>query len=123
MLKKAVAAVGITTLATVAMTGTALADHCTNISKDAHNPAGGAQVTVNTTTGAIESAKPGVLNRINNGLIDPNTGAGLHGQVGLDFDGDGVADVTTFFVGPDGDALPDTAIMNGSPDHGIVSLF
>jgi hypothetical protein len=123
MLKKTMAGIGVATLASVAMTGTAFADHCTNISKDAHNPGGGAQLVINTNTDAIESAKPGVVNRINNGLIDPVTGAGLHGPVGLDFDGDGAADATTYFVGPTGDALPETAINNGSPDHGIVGLF
>ena len=28
----------------------------------------------------------------------------------------------TYIVGPEGDALPETAIQNGSPDHGIVGI-
>jgi hypothetical protein len=41
--------------------------------------------------------------------------------VGIDVDGDGVADVSTYIVGPD-DELPATAQENGSPDHGIVNI-
>jgi hypothetical protein len=122
MLKKAIAGVGVATVATVAMSGTAFADHCTNISKDAHNPGGGTQLTIDVQTEEIVSANPGVLRRIDQGVIDPATGAGFHGLVGLDLDGDGAGDVTTFIVGPEGDALPQTAIDNGSPDHGIVDI-
>jgi hypothetical protein len=59
---------------------------------------------------------------VNNGIIDPETGEGFHGLIGLDFDGDQTVDVMTYHVGPDGDALPETAIDNGSPDHGIVDI-
>ena len=31
-------------------------------------------------------------------------------------------DAMTYLVGPEGDALPDTAIRNGSPDHRIVGI-
>jgi hypothetical protein len=121
-MRKALAGIGVAALATVAMGGTAFADHCTNIQRDLHDPSKGVQVVINATDGSIESANAGVVNRIGQGLIDPATGEGFHGHVGLDFDGDGTVDVMTYIVGPEGDALPETAINNGSPDHGIVGL-
>ena len=121
-MKKAVTGLGVAVLATLGMGGTAFADHCTNAQKDAHDPSKGVQVIINATDDSIEWANAGVLNRVNQGLIDPATGEGFHGLVGLDFDGDGTVDVMTYIVGPDGDALPETAIQNGSPDHGIVGI-
>ncbi len=120
MLRKAAVGSGMAMLGIVVMGGTAFADHCTNADKD---PSVGVQVIINTTDDSIEWANAGVLNRIDSGLIDPDSGEGFHGLVGLDFDGDGTVDATTYLVGPDGDALPETAIQNGSPDHGIVPLF
>ena len=119
---KSVAGFSVALLATLGMGGTAFADHCTNIQKDIHNPANGVQVIINDTDGSIEWANAGVVNRVDQGLIDPSTGEGFHGLVGLDFDGDGTVDVMTYIVGPEGDALPQTAIDNGSPDHGIVGI-
>jgi hypothetical protein len=119
---KVFAGVGVATLATLAMGGTAFADHCTNIQRDLHDPSKGVQVVINSTDGSIESANAGVVNRVGRGLIDPATGEGFHGNVGLDFDGDGTVDAVTYIVGPEGDALPGTAIDNGSPDHGIVDI-
>jgi hypothetical protein len=121
-MRKAVAGFGIATLATLAMGGTAFADHCTNIQRDLRDPSKGVQVVINANDGSIESANAGVVNRVGRGLIDPATGAGFHGTVGLDFDGDGTVDAMTYIVGPEGSALPDTAIDNGSPDHGIVGF-
>jgi len=124
MLHKALAGIGVLTLATVAMGGTAFADHCTNIERDQHDPSKGVQVIIDASTeeGAIEWANAGVLNRVDNGLIDPATGEGFRGLVGLDFDGDGTVDAMSYSVGPEGDSLPETAIDNGSPDHGIVFI-
>jgi hypothetical protein len=122
MLKKTTTGAAVAVLATMAMAGTAFADHCTNAEKNSHDPSNGVQVIINTTDDSIEWANAGVLNRVANGLIDPATGEGFHGLVGLDFDGDGTVDAMTYLVGPEGDALPETAIANGSPDHGIVAL-
>jgi hypothetical protein len=122
MLLKAAAGGGVAVLAVVALSGTAFADHCTNIQRDSHDPSKGVQVVINGTDDSIESANPGVLNRVDNGIIDPATGEGFHGLIGLDLDGDLTVDVMTYQVGPDGDALPETAIDNGSPDHGIVDI-
>jgi hypothetical protein len=121
MLKKAGAGLVVSVAAIVAMSGTAWAGHCTNIQKDLHDPSKGVQVVINDTDGSIESANAGVQNRIKNGLIDPESGDGFHGHVGIDVDGDGKVDFMTYIVGPQ-DALPETAINNGSPDHGIVGL-
>jgi hypothetical protein len=122
MLHRAAAATGIALFAIVGTAGTAFADHCTNIQRDMHDPSKGVQVIINAQDGSIEWANTGVLNRVGQGLIDPATGEGFHGIIGLDFDGDGTVDAMTYSVGPEGDALPDTAITNGSPDHGIVGL-
>jgi hypothetical protein len=119
---KALAGLGVATLATLAMGGTAFADHCTNIQRDLRDPSKGVQVVINGTDDSIESANAGVVNRVDNGLIDPATGEGFHGLIGLDFDGDGTVDAMTYFVGPEGDAIPHPAIDNGSPDHGIVDI-
>jgi hypothetical protein len=123
MLLKAAAGAGVAVVAVVvAMGGTAFADHCTNIERDSHDPSKGVQVVINATDGSIESANAGVQNRIAQGIIDPATGEGFHGLVGIDFNGDNTVDAMTYLVGPEGDALPETAIRNGSPDHGIVGI-
>jgi hypothetical protein len=122
MLRKALVGMGIALVGPVAFAGVAFADHCTNIQRDQHDPSKGVQVVINGTDGSIESANPGVINRVNSGIIDPASGEGFHGLIGLDFDGDQTVDVMTYQVGPDGDALPQTAIDNGSPDHGIVDI-
>lgn len=118
---KVLSAFGVTVLATMSMAGTAFAHDCTNASKDAHAPAAGVQIIIDTNTGEFEWASAGVLQRIADGTIDPITGAGFHGLVGLDFNSDGLVDATTFIVGPDG-ALPENAQNSGSPCHGVTSL-
>ena len=122
LLRKALAGLGVTLAAVVVTSGPAWADHCTNIQKDQHDPSKGVQVIINDTDGSIEWANAGVLNRVSHGLIDPDSGEGFNGHVGIDFDGNGTVDVMTYMVGPESDALPDTAIDNGSPNHGIVSI-
>ena len=104
----------IATLALVA--GPAAAHECTNANK----PAGaGAQVIIGPD-GQIEWSTKGVQVRFQHGIIDQD-GNGYHGLIGLDVDGDGTADYTTYIVGPNGE-LPETAQQNGSPDHGIVNI-
>lgn len=63
----------------------------------------------------------GVAQRIERGVIDPETGEGFHGIIGFDFDGDGEADVSTWQITPEG-SVPDSALENGSPDHGMNYL-
>lgn len=120
-MKKLLVGAAIAATAMLAFTGTASAFHCTNVSKDAKNPGAGAQVVIDANTDEIVSASRGVQKRVEKGLIDPDSGEGYHGLVGLDFDGDGQADRSTYIVTPNS-VLPDTAIENGTPDHGINSL-
>jgi hypothetical protein len=120
-MKKLLLGIATALTATVLLAGTASAFHCTNVSKDAKNPGAGAQVVIDANTDEIVSASNGVQKRVEKGLIDPETGEGYHGLIGLDFDGDGQPDVSTYIVTPN-DVLPDPAIENGPADHGINSL-
>lgn len=97
--------------------GTAGAHQCTNVSKPT---LAGAQVILDAE-GNIASATKGVLNRVERGIIDADSGEGYHGLVAFDSDGDGIADVMTYIVGPNAE-IPLQAQQNGSPDHGIVNL-
>jgi hypothetical protein len=114
--RRAVAAAAISAGTLIAMAGPAFADHCTNASRNANNPTAGAQVILGDN-GEIISATNGVVNRIDQGLIDPNTGEGFHGIISFG----GVAS-TYIGVGPTGDALPDQAINNGPACKGITDL-
>lgn len=98
--------------------GPSLAHECMNASK---NQAAGVQIVIDANTGAIEWTTPGLANRFDQGLVDPNTGEGFHGLVGLDFDSDGVVDVSTYIVGREGE-IPDRAQLNGDPCHGVTSI-
>ncbi|HVF32756.1 MAG TPA: hypothetical protein VM933_06955 [Acidimicrobiales bacterium] len=98
----------------------AAAHQCTNASKNAHAPEAGAQLVFGNGDAPI-SAKTGVLKRIEKGIIDFESGEGFHGQIGVDVDGDGAADFTTFIVGPEGE-IPLAAQQNGPDDRGIVNL-
>jgi hypothetical protein len=98
----------------------ALATECVNASKK--DQGAGAQIIFDLTDGSIDGT-PGVLRRIDQGLIDLNTGEGFHGIIGLDADGDGDADVSTWFgVGPEGDEIPDNAQFNGPACRGITNI-
>jgi hypothetical protein len=98
--------------------GPVLAGHCTNADK---NAAAGVQVVIDIVTGQIVFVSNGLQHRIDQGLVDPNTGEGFSGLIGFDLDGDGVADLTTFIVGPNF-AIPEQAQLNGAPCHGIISI-
>jgi hypothetical protein len=100
--------------------GGAFAHQCTNASRNTHNPGAGAQLILNENDEIVWLSK-GLQSRIDRGLVDPDTGAGFHGLVGFDLDGDGVADVSTYIVGPE-DELPESAQFNGSPCHGVVFI-
>ncbi len=103
------------------LASTALATNCVNASK--HEQGDGAQVVIDAATGDIVWATPGVLHRVELGLIDPDTGEGFHGIVGFDFDGDGVADASSWFgVGPEGDEIPENAQWNGPACRGITNI-
>jgi len=108
---------------TVVMVGlfsaTALAFECTNVSKN--DPAAGAQIVFGADDEPIFVSK-GLQNRISKGLVDPETGEGFHGLIAFDFDGDGVADASTYIgVGPDGE-IPLNAQFNGPACRGMTNL-
>ena len=106
--------------ASLALATSALATDCVNASKP---PGAGVQVILDGETDQPIWTTPGVANRLEQGLIDPDTGDGLHGLVGIDLDGDGSADVSTWFgVGPEGDEIPDQAQLNGPACRGITNF-
>ena len=93
----------------------------TNASTRARDQSAGVQAIIDLTTGEVEWSTPGLANRFARGLVDPDTGEGFHGVIGLDFDGDGVVDVSTFIVGPE-DELPEVAQTNGPACSGITNI-
>ena len=85
------------------------------------NQAAGVQVVIDGNTGAIVWVSNGLQHRIDQGLVDPDTGEGFSGLLGFDFDGDGVTDLSTYIVGPNL-ALPERAQLNGAACHGVISI-
>jgi hypothetical protein len=104
--------------ALVLSAGPSLATECVNASKQW---TAGIQVIVDLTTGEVEWSTPGLANRFAQGLVDPETGEGFHGLVGLDFNGDGAVDFSTYVVGPD-DEIPELAQFNGPACHGVTNV-
>jgi len=99
--------------------GPAFAHECVNASKQ--NQAAGVQIVIDANTGEAVWVSNGLAHRIDQGLIDPDTGAGFSGLVGFDLDGDAVADVSTFIVGPEME-IPEQAQFNGPACHGITNI-
>ncbi|HEX2416741.1 MAG TPA: hypothetical protein VHJ83_01270 [Micromonosporaceae bacterium] len=99
--------------------GPSLAHECVNASKK--DQSAGAQAVIDLTTGQVVWSTPGLANRFAQGLVDPNTGEGFHGLIGFDLDGDGIADVSTFIVGPE-DEIPEIAQTNGPACSGITNI-
>jgi hypothetical protein len=104
----------------LALASSVLAGDCVNASKP--QPAG-VRVVISATTGEVEWTTEGLAQRLERGIVDPQTGEGLHGLIGLDFDGDAVADVSTWFgVGPDGIEIPEAAQLNGPACRGLTNI-
>ena len=105
----------------LALATSVLAIDCANASK---NQAAGVLAVIDIDTGAPVWISDGLQQRIDHGVIDPATGEGLHGLIGLDVDGDGISDASTWVgVGPDGDEIPFTAQENGPACRGLTSVF
>jgi hypothetical protein len=102
--------------AIVLAAGPSLATDCVNASKP---PEAGIQILLGPT--GIVWSTPGLATRISQGLVDPNSGEGFHGLIGIDFDGDGTVDFQTYVVGPD-DEIPELAQVNGATCHGIMNV-
>lgn len=106
--------------ASLMLASTALASHCVNASKA---PGAGAQLILNAVTGEIVWTTTGLTARIEQGLVDPSNGEGFHGLLGLDFDGDGNADITVWYgVGPGGFEVPEAAQLNGPACRGVTNV-
>jgi hypothetical protein len=106
------------TTALLAATGPAWAHECTNADK---NQTAGVQVVIDVNTGALVWVSNGLQHRIDQGLVDPDTGEGFSGLLGFDLDGDGTADVSTYIVGPNAE-IPEEAQFNGAACHGVVNI-
>ncbi len=107
-------------VASLAIASSALAHECVNASKS--DQAAGAQILVGPT-GEIVWITEGLANRLAQGVVDPATGAGFHGLIAFDADGDGNADYSTWIdVGPDGE-VPLVAQLSGPACRGLTNLF
>lgn len=109
------AAAGVLLLAA----GPAVAHQCINPDKPA---SAGVQIVIDTNTGEPVWVSTGLQKRIDQGLVNVQTGEGFSGLVGLDFNSDGAIDLQTFIVTPD-DEIPCVAQVSGAPDHGIINAF
>jgi hypothetical protein len=120
-MRRRIAAALMGIVASLLLASTALGHECVNASKP--DQGAGAQVVIDAATGQPVWISQGVMSRLEHGVIDPATGEGLHGLIGIDFDGDGNADVSTWFgVGPEGDEIPEQAQFNGPACHGITNI-
>ena len=120
-MRRSIIASTLGVLASLAITSSALATDCTNASKS--DPAAGAQILIDGDTGALLWATPGVIERLQRGVIDPTTGVGYHGLLAFDFNGDGLADASTWFgVGPEGDEIPLVAQLKGPACRGLTNI-
>jgi hypothetical protein len=106
------------TAALLTAAGPTWAHECVNADK---NAAAGVQVVIDANTGALVWISDGLQQRIEQGLVDPDTGEGFSGLIGFDVNGDGVTDVSTFIVGPNME-IPEEAQFNGPACHGITNV-
>lgn len=113
--------IGATALAlTMIAAAPAAATECVNASKK--DQAAGAQIVFGPNDEVLHITN-GLQNRIDQGLVDPDTGEGFHGLIAFDFDGDGVADIGTWVgVGPDGEEIPLEAQLRGPACRGLTNI-
>ena len=112
--------IGATALTlTIIAAAPAVATECINASKK--DQAAGAQVMFGPDDEIVFITK-GRQNRVDQGLVDPDTGEGFHGLIAFDFDGDGQADASTWTgVGPDGE-IPLEAQFRGPACRGLTNI-
>lgn len=109
---------GIAAAATIVLTaGPGLAHECINASR---NGIAGAQLVLGSDDSIIWMTK-GLEQRVAQGLVNPETGEGFSGLVAFDIDGDGVGDLATWIVGPNGE-IPLKAQFNGDPCKGVTNI-
>ena len=106
-------------VASLLIASSALAFECTNASKPA---AAGTQILLAADFETVLYVSPGLQQRLDRGLVDLASGEGFHGLLGVDFDGDGAADVSIYFgVGPDGE-IPLDAQFRGPACRGLTNI-
>ena len=103
--------------AVVLTAGPGLAHECINASR---NGAAGAQLVFGMNDEVVWMSK-GLEQRIAGGQVDLETGEGFHGLVAFDMDGDGVGDVATYIVGPEGET-PLKSQYNGPACKGMTNV-
>jgi len=118
-MKRSIFVSSVALLISVLIAAPALAHQCTNGSKS--DPAAGAQIVFGPDEEPI-FITAGLLARIEQGLINPETGEGFHGIVAFDIDGDGAADASTWIgVGPEGQ-IPLEAQFAGPACRGLTNV-
>jgi len=96
----------------------ALAFDCTNASSRTD---AGAQLIFGPEDEILYMSN-GVQHRLEQGLIDFETGDGFHGRIAFDFTDDGVADANTWIgVGPEGE-IPPQAQQAGPACRGVTNI-
>ena len=121
MMRRPITAAILGIVASLAIASSAMAHECVNASKS--EQAAGAQALIDANTGEILWTTEGLANRLAQGVVDPATGAGFHGLIAFDADGDGNADYSTWIdVGPDGE-VPLVAQLSGPSCRGMTNLF
>lgn len=114
-----IAAVGGGLLASLLIASSALAFECTNASKP---PAAGDQIVLAADFETILFMTPGLFERFERGLVDPGSGEGFHGLLGVSFDGDTEPEISIYFgVGPDGE-IPLDAQFRGPACRGLTNI-
>lgn len=104
--------------ATIVLTaGPGLAHECINASR---NGIAGAQLVLGSDDSILWISN-GLQHRVDQGLVDMDTGEGFSGLVAFDIDGDGVGDLATWIVGPNGE-IPLKAQFNGDPCKGVTNI-
>jgi hypothetical protein len=105
--------------ASLLVASSVMAHECINASKG--DQAAGAQIVIGAD-GQILYISNGLANRIERGVVDGESGEGFHGLIAFDFDGDGIADASTWLgVGPDGE-IPLEAQFRGPACKGLTNI-
>jgi hypothetical protein len=93
------------------------AHECVNASKQ--DQAAGAQIVFGPNDEVLYITE-GLQTRLDQGVIGPD-GEGFHGLIAFDLDGDGVADASTYIVGPEGE-VPIEAQFRGPACRGLTNI-
>jgi hypothetical protein len=119
-MRRPIAATILGVTASLALASSAFAMDCMNASKP--DQSAGVRAIIDGNTGEVLWLSEGLTQRLERGVVGED-GSGLHGLIGLDFTGDGVVDISTWFgVGPDGDEIAEPALLNGPACRGVTSI-